>query len=53
MRIIAGHEERSVEARRITAGASRYLRKSRDELALLEAIDAAIMDAREPGSDIR
>jgi FixJ family two-component response regulator len=43
--IITGHDEPGMHAECMAAGVSRYLRKPLDDLALLEAIDRAIMDA--------
>jgi FixJ family two-component response regulator len=47
--IITGHDEPGMHAECMAAGVSRYLRKPLDDLALLEAIDTAIMDAHAQG----
>lgn len=43
--IITGHDEPGMQVECMAAGASRYLRKPLDDVALLEAIDTAITDA--------
>jgi FixJ family two-component response regulator len=44
--IVTGHDEPGMQAECMAAGASRYLRKPLDDMALLEAIETAITDRR-------
>lgn len=44
--MITGHDEPGMQLQCISAGASRYLRKPLDERALLEAINAAVIEAQ-------